>query len=169
MKITRRHVLAAMAGVPVAGGLGAGALAWRWWDRPPGQGLAALSQDEHDFVQAVAEAWMPPGGEPALSGADAQLGRYFDDVVAAMEPAGARELKLLLQALDDLTLPTRLAPFRSLPLDTRTEVLRGWLHHDQWLLRNAATALVVLVGVGWTIHPEVVGVLRPHFRCAFGA
>ena len=157
-----------MAGVPVAGGLAAGTTAWRWWDRPAADGLLALSSDEHDFTQALAEAWMPAGGDPPLSGADAQLGRFLDQVVDGMPPAGGRELKLLLQALDDLTLPTRLSPFRGLPLEVRQAILHGWLHHDQWLLRNAATALLVLIGVGWTIHPEVVGILRPHFRCAFG-
>lgn len=168
MTLTRRHVLAALAGVPVAGALGVGTLAFRWWDRPPGAGLQRLSPDEHDFAQAMAEAWMPPGGEPALSGADAELGRFLDEVVAGMEPAMAREFKLLLQALDDLTVPTRLSAFRHLDLPTRIEVLDGWLHHDQWLLRNATQAVLVLLGTGWTTHPEVVVHLRPYFRCGYG-
>lgn len=157
-----------MAAVPAAGGLGAGALALSWWDRAPGAGLASLSDDEHDFVQALAEAWMPRGGTPALSGADAQLGRFLDQVLDGMEPPAARELKLLLQALDDLPRIGHLSPFRALPLADRSELLAGWLHHDQWLLRNAAVALLVLIGVGYTTHPEVVPFLSPHFRCGYG-
>lgn len=168
MQITRRQVLAAMAAVPVAGALGVGTTAYRWWDRPPGAGLLQLSDDEHDFVQAFAEAWMPGGGDPALSGADAQLGRFLDGILDGMDPPGARQLKLLLQALDDLTLPTRLSAFRDLSLPDRSEVLHGWLHHEQWLLRNGAVALLVLVGVGYTTHPDVVGILQPHFRCGYG-
>jgi hypothetical protein len=168
VKITRRHVLAAMAAVPAAGALGVGGLAWRWWDRPPGAGLKRLSQDEHDFVVAIAEAWFPGGGEPALSGADADLGAFFDDVLDGMQPATATELKLLLQALDDLTLPTRFAPFRTLSLDDRIEVLGAWMGSDQWLLRNAVQATLVLVGTGYTTHPAVVETLRPWFACGYG-
>src|SRR5262249_29739543 len=64
VRITRRQVLAAAAALPAAGGLAAAGLAWRWWDRPPGEGLKVLSAREHDFVQALAEAWLPPGGDP---------------------------------------------------------------------------------------------------------
>lgn len=168
MKITRRMVLAATAGLAASASVGAGALLARWWDRAPGEGLHTLSQDEHDFAQAVAEAWMPPGGDPPLSGADAALGGFLDGVVSAMEPATARELKLLLQVLDDFTLPTHLSSFRKLPLESRTEVLHGWLHSDQPLMRGAIQAVLVLLSVGWTTHPDVVGRLQPLFPCGYG-
>lgn len=168
LRLTRRHVLAAMGAVAAAGALGVGATAWRWWDAPAGEGLQRLSVDEHDFVQALAEAWWPAGGEPALSGADAQLGRWMDDVVGAMTHEAGSELKILLQLYDESTLATRLRPFRRLPLETRIEVVRGWLDADLWLWRNGIQALLVLIGVGWTTHPEVVGYLRPHYRCGYG-
>lgn len=165
---TRRQILAAMAAIPAASALCAGGLAARWWDRPAGEGLQSLSAREHAFVQAVAEAWMPPGGTPAVSGAEASLGNFVDAVAAAMPEGGARELKLLLAALDDLTWPTHGGSFRTLDLETRTAVLASWLAHDQWLMRNAVTAVLVLVAEGYTLHPDVLPLLRPHFRCAFG-
>ena len=145
-----------------------GTTAWRWYDREPGEGLKALSPDEHDFVQAIAEAWMPHGGEPALSGAEARLGAFFDDIVAGMEPATGVEFKLLLQALDDLPMLTHLRPFRLLELDARIEVLDGWLHSDFALIRVAALGVLALAGAGWTTHPEVVPFFRPLFRCGYG-
>jgi hypothetical protein len=168
MKITRRHVLAAMAAVPAVGAAAAGGLALRWWDRPPGEGLRRLSVDEHDFVVALAEAWLPAGGTPALSGADAELGRFLDEVIDGMAPETGTQLKLLLQALDDLPRLTRLSAFRHLPLADRTDVLRSWMHTDQWLLRNGVQALLVLMGTGYTTHPEVVETLRPWFACGYG-
>lgn len=168
-RITRRHVLAAMGAVPVVGALGAGATAWQWWDRPPGDGLLSLSSDEHAFVQALAEAWLPPGGEPAISGAEARLGDFFDDVVAAMSDEQAVELKLLLQLLDDLPRATHWGrPFRALELEARIAQLDGWVHHDQWLLRNAAVAVLALIGGGYTTHPDVLPMLSPWFKCAYG-
>jgi hypothetical protein len=169
VRITRRQVLAAGAAVPVVGGLCACGVAWRWWDRAPGEGLRALSTDEHDFVQAAAEAWMPPGGDPPISGAEARVGVFIDELVAAMSPAAGRELKLLFQALDDLAVPGHLSAFRHLPLETRTEVLRSWLHHDQWLIRLATTGVLILIGEGYTLHPAVADTLRPFFPCGFGA
>ncbi|MCB9699355.1 MAG: hypothetical protein H6738_21415 [Alphaproteobacteria bacterium] len=168
MKITRRHVLAVLAGVPVAGGLGVGSLAWRWWDRPAAEGLKRLSVDEHDFAQALGEAWMPRGGTPELSAADARVGVFLDEVVDGMEPDMGLQIKVLLQALDDLTVPTHLSAFRHLPLEARTEVLGGWLNSDLWPLRNGVQALLILLGTGFTTHPDMVEHLRDYFPCGFG-
>ncbi|MBX2799962.1 MAG: twin-arginine translocation signal domain-containing protein [Myxococcales bacterium] len=165
--ITRRAALAAVACAGVAGGVGA-VTALRWWDRAPGEALVWLSADEHDFVQAVAEAWMPRGGTPSLSGADAQLGSFVDGVLEGMAPSAARETKLLLQALDDLPVVTRLRPYRRLPLHSRAEVLQGWLQSSLWPLRTGATALMMLIGLGWTTHPEVASIFQPHFGCGYG-
>ena len=171
-RLSRRQLLVLAAAVPVAGGLlavgGTGTLAWQWWDRPAGVGLLCLATDEHAFVQAIAEAWMPPGGEPALSGSEAELGHFLDGILAGMPMPQANELKLLLQALDDLPYLTQGAPFRSLDLATRITVLDGWLHSDQWLLRNAIIGLLSLIGTGYTTHPDVLPYVRPHFKCAYG-
>jgi len=172
MALSRRQLLTLAAAVPVAGGLLAigagGTVAWQWWDRPAGAGLKRLADDEHAFAQALAEAWMPHGGEPEISGAEAELGHFLDGVVAGMGLTQGNELKLLCQALDDLPRLTHLAPFRSLDLDTRIAVLDGWLHSDQWLLRNTILGLLSLLGTGFTTHPEVLPYIRPHFKCAYG-
>ncbi len=168
MQITRRQILAAAAAVPVAGALGAGAVVWRWWDRPPGQGLKALSVEEHGFIQAMAEGWMPRGGTPELSGADARIGDFVDDVVAAMHHRTGAELRLLMHALDHLTVPVCGARFQHLSVATRSRVLEGWMDHPSWMIRDAASGVLVLVGMGWTTHPEVAAVLRPMFRCGYG-
>jgi len=157
-----------MAAVPVVGALGAGGVAWTWWDRVPGQGLKALSDDEFAIVQALAEAWMPRGGDPELSGADANLGSFFDDLLDGMESSSANELKFLLHIVDNLSRPTHLRRFRSLPLEARSALLRDWLDAPQELVRLAVTAVVVLLSMGWTTHPEVVGFFRPMFRCGYG-
>ncbi len=168
MKITRRHILAAAAAVPVVGGLAAGGTAWQWWNRPAKSGLKALSEEEHAFVQSMAEAWMPPGGVPALSGAEAELGNFFDDCVDAMTDQTGKELKLLLHALDALTLPTHLAHFQTLPLATRSAVLAGWMDSPVYLIRDGVAGVMVLMGVGWTTHPDVVPLFRPLYRCGYG-
>lgn len=168
MRITRRQIVAAALAVPAAAALGAGAVGVAWWDRPPGAGLQVLSVEEHAFVQALAEAWMPPGGEPALSGADARLGDWFDAVLAGMPVPPRTQLKLLLHGLDHLPVVTHATRYTTLHLDDRQMVLRGWLHSDRYLLRTAIQAVLVLVGLGWSTHPELVAVMRPWFGCTFG-
>ncbi len=168
MAVTRRQVLAAVAGVSVAGALGGGAAAWTWWRRPPGAGLHHLSTEEHDFVQALAEAYFPPGGVPRISGAEAELGAYMDDMVAAAAPALQTQLRLLLSAVDGASLPTHFRWFRQLDLATRVEVLQGWLNHDTALFRDGVTAIVALISLGYTSHPEVAATLQPLYRCGYG-
>ncbi len=168
MGITRRQVLAATAALGAASVVGVGAVGIAWWDRPPGEGLRALSASEYALVQALAEAWMPAGGEPALSGADANVGAFFDEVVSQMAPLQGKLLKTLLHALDARTLPTHGAFYTGLDLPTRTAVLGGWLDAETYLARQAIGAVMALISFGWTLHPEVTAVFAPSFRCGYG-
>lgn len=168
MGITRRHVLAAMAGMTAAGAVGVGVTGMRWWDRPAGDGRIVLSEGEHGFVQALAEAWMPPGGEPSISGSEARVGDFVDEVIAHMQPTQAKLLRVLLHALDEETVPTHLARYQTLPLETRSEVLRGWMDSSWYLQRQAVSAVLALVSFGYTLHPEVSRIFSPLFGCGYG-
>lgn len=168
MAITRRHLLAATAALGAAAAVGVGTTAVRWWDRPPGEGLKVLSPLEHGFVQSVAEAWMPPGGTPALSGADAQLGHFVDETMSHMPATQAKLLKVLLHLLDELTLPTHMSTFHALSLQARQEVLQGWLDSPFFLQRQALGAVMALISFGWALHPEVAPVFQPLFGCGYG-
>lgn len=169
MNVTRRHVAAALAALPLIGAMGAGGLYLRWWDRPPGAAHQALSDDEYATIQALAEAWMPAGGLPHLSGADAKVGVFVDDLVAHL-PHPERELiKLLIQALDDATLPRHFAGFRSLDRETRTMVVKKWLASDVIEERTAVRALLLLIAEGWVQHPDVLAALGGEFPCGYGA
>ena len=120
------------------------------------------------FVDALAEAWMPPGGTPALSGSEAGLGAFMDDLIAAMPESQGNELKLLINLLDDFTVPRRLARFSSLSLDTRIEVLGGWLDTPNHFLRSGVTALVALLASGYTMHPAISAQVNEWYRCGYG-
>ena len=164
---SRRQILAAsvVAALPAVAGLHA----WSWYDRPAGEGLLVLSDEEHTFAQALAEAWMPPGGDPAISGAEAGMGRFLDEVVASMTVQQGKLFRLLLHLLDEETVPTRLARFSSLPLADRTDVLRGWMDSPWFAQRQAVGAVLALISFGYTEHPAVAERVRPLFRCGFGA
>ena len=165
---TRRQLLTTLTALGVASAGGTALVGSRWWARPAGQGLSVLSDDEHEFLQAVAEAWMPRGGEPEVSGADANLGVFMDQLLAQSDESITGPLKALFQVLDDTTRATHLSAYRHLPLDARREVLRGWLVSDVSLFRRAVHGMMALLSMGWSQHPDVIRVLRPSFACGWG-
>ena len=169
MQITRRHILAAGAAVTATAGLGAGNVAFRWWDQPAGAGLLALSDDEFGFVQALAEAWKPRGGDPELSGSDAEIGRFVDVAVSRLDPMDAKGLRLLIQVLDDLPMLGRLTPYRRLSHRMRAEILDAWLNSPTYYLRMGVTGIMVLVTFGWTLHPKVSPQISQSFGCGYSA
>jgi len=165
---TRRQVLAGVAaagGLATAGGIG---VVGSWWDRTPAEGLRALSEEEYALVQAVGEAWAPPGGEPAMSGAEANVGAYVDLLAERMAPTQKKAFKLLLNGLNAASLPTHGARFVALDLSSRTSLLASWMASDNFLIRQAVSAVTVLVALAWSEHPEVARTFAPLFRCGFG-
>ena len=156
---------AAGAGVSAMGVAGLGL---RWWDRPHGEGLLVLSDKEYGFLQALAEAWMPAGGTPALSGADANLGAYVDELLSHVEAPTPTLLKALFEALDDKPIGGWFAPYRKLPLEDRATLLRRWIDHPNALFRSGVVGTVILLGFGWTTHPEVAPMFQPWFGCGYG-
>ncbi|MFT6374818.1 MAG: hypothetical protein ACJARS_001466, partial [bacterium] len=103
----------------------------------------------------------------ALSGADADLGTWFDELLTQMAPNQATLLKLFVQILDDVPLVTDASTFRGLSLARRIELLSDWLDSSNALFRAGVSAVVVLIGMGWTTHPTVAAVLAPRFRCGW--
>ncbi|HJN72817.1 MAG TPA: hypothetical protein QGF58_02685 [Myxococcota bacterium] len=163
MRITRRHVLAAGAAVAAASAVGVGGLGLRWWDQPPEAPYARLSAEEGLVVSALAEALYPPGGEPALSGAEAQLDRFIDEVLTHMPEFQAKGIRLLVHALEALG-----GGFSEKPLAARRALVHEWMVHPIAEVRSVIQSLVLLLGMGYTIHPEAVDFFSAMTRCGYG-
>lgn len=157
-----------LAALPIGAALSAGGLGWRWSHQAAGAGLRALSADEYAIAQAIGSAWMPSGGDPPLSGADANVGAFLDEVVARLDGQTRPALKLLLHLLDDAPLLTHGCTFRDLSADTSSEVLQGWLDGPLPEERGAIAGLLVLIADAYTTHPTVAAMLAPMFGCGFG-
>ncbi len=157
-----------MAALPVAACAGAGSEVFSWWHAPLGAGHTVLSDDEYAFIDAVAEGWMPRGGTPALSGKDAGLASFVDVVIARMPEPERSLVRLLFNALDDLTLASHFTRFRNLDLADRTTVLAQWIDNPSPNIRQAIRAVLALLSEGWTQHPDVITVIRPMFPCGVG-
>lgn len=165
-RITRRQALA--AGALVTAGTGAvGLHVASWWDRDAAEGYQALSADEVELVDALADALFPPGGTPALSGSEAGVARWFDGVMATMPGPTPKALRLLLHALDDWALATRGKRYPNLSVEARSDRLRSWMANDNHLVRGAVSSLTLFIAMGYCGHPEVIEACGWIWPCGF--
>lgn len=168
MKITRRHLLALSAASAAATALCAGGVATQWWAQPADGNHRKLAAEEARFVRGFAGAAFPAGPYIALSGADAGIDDFFDAVLDGMPDITADLLRLLMHALEHAPLPIHGGRFTMLPLDKQQHVLQGWLHHDIAEFRGAVSSLLVLLGMGYTTHPDVAPIMGAWHRCGYG-
>lgn len=168
MQITRRHILALTAASATATAICAGGVALTWWDQPPGIGYTQLADREGAFIRAFSGAAFPGGDVIALSGADADIDRFFDAVLCGMPDLTADLLRLLMQSLERATLLTNGATFTALSFPEQQAVLRSWFTSDVAEIRGAISSLVVLLGMGYTTHPEVSPIMSAWHRCGYG-
>lgn len=168
MRIHRRHLLAAAAAVTALGAAGAGGLAWSWWDQPSAEGYTWLSADEVAFLDAFAEAVFPPGGDPPVSGREAQVARVLDEVWTGLEPFQRTLLREGLHALDALAVPAG-GRLHTLSPEAAGAVIAGWLDSPVAELRGLAQSVHIFVGGAWMLHPSVAAKLTLQFGCGFGA
>ncbi len=166
-KITRRQVLATSAAMATAAVAVTSGHVVNWWDRDAADGYESLGPQEVKLVNALGEAMFPPGGVPALSGAEVGLDHYFDGILTAMDSPTDNLLRLLLHALDDWAFLEAGLPYAQLSLDARIDKLDLWLNHDSHLVRGAVSGLLVFLGMGYCGHPEVKAAAGWIFPCGY--
>ena len=166
MNLSRRQLLALSAATALAG---TGAVVGSWWNPAPNQGFSCLSLEEALFLDAVAEAAFPKGGDPELGGGEAGVSWYVDALLTGMEPLQRNLLRLSLHAFDAETLPLYGSHFRNLPPSSAQAMLKSWMNSEIPEVRNAFSSVYLFVGMAFTSHPQIAERLSPSFRCGFGA
>lgn len=168
MPISRRHLLALGAATAAAGALGVGGTLVRWWDRSPTEPFQALSASEARFVRAWAGAAFPPGPTLATDGATAGLDHFFDTTLTHLPDTQRKLLKLLLNALDTGVIALAGSRFTHLEPAAARRAYHHLFDHDLAELRGAAQSLTVLLGMGYTTHPDVAPAMARWHRCGYG-
>jgi len=167
--LRRRHLLAAGAVLALAGAASTAGVVYSWWEQPPDAPLRHLSVDEVAVLDAIAEAVFPAGGEPALSGREAKVGRYLDALLAGMVPTQRDLFRLSLHGLNTLAFSETGATFSGLGPEGVGALLRSWLVCSDPNLRGIAQSLHVFVSMAYLAHPEVSPVIAAQFGCGFGS
>jgi hypothetical protein len=140
----------------------------RWWDQPPGAPLLYLSADEEAFFDALADGIFPEGGEPALSGRQARVGRYVDALLGGMIPFQRNLFRVAVHGLNALALAQAGSTVDAMPPADAAAMLSRWLVADDCNLRGIAQSLHIFIGMGYLAHPAVAPVIAAQFACGFG-
>ena len=168
MRVTRRQILALAAAGAAVAMVGSSAALHSWWERPAGRDYRVLDDTEGAIVQALAGAAFPAGGEIDVPGASMGLDHFFDELLAHMETTAAHELRILLRVLDAGPLWSHRSRFRSLDAAEQRATLAAWLDDDLLEVRSASMGVLVLLGSGWAVHPQVSAVFARWHQCGFG-
>jgi hypothetical protein len=168
MQISRRPLLAVSAGTAAAGAIGMGGLAISWWDKPVNEPYRSMSDDEGAFVRAWSGVAFPATALTPIAGSTANLDHFFDEMLHVMPGDTAKLLRVLLHGLDALPLATEGDHFTQLDSTSQNRLFEEWTHTDVSLLRSATQSLVLLLGMGWSTHPQVAPTMQKLHSCGYG-
>jgi len=168
MRVTRRHLLALAAGTTAAAAVTGGAIVASWWDAPADAPYSILTADEASFLRAWSGAAFPATDTLTLAGEDAGLDRFFDEMLSHTPSEATTLLRLLINALNGATVIGHGASFTALTPAGRSEVFESWTHSEVAHFRSATQSLVLLLGMGWSTHPEVAPHMRLLHSCGYG-
>ena len=168
MKLSRRNLLKIIGLSSGLVGIATGSTLYAWWNTSPDQPFECLNNQESAMVRSLCEAAFQGGPTIELDGADANLDRFFDQLLTGIPDINQQLLKLLLHALDHSTWLSHQQSFTTLSKAQRSTILENWLQDDNHLFRSAVQSVIVLLGIGYTMHPIASKHLSQYFRCGFG-
>jgi hypothetical protein len=139
-----------------------------WWNVAPSAPYKSLHKDEAKTLRYIAGAAFPSGDNIPLNGADANLDRFFDELLSNMSDENRKLLKLLIQAIEKLPILNHFQSFSNLSDIEQIELVTTLFNDDNHLVRGAIQSLVVLLGMGYTSHPTASVIISDYFQCGFG-
>ena len=138
-----------------------------WWNATAGDSYRFLSVDEAAFLRALSACAFPAGEHAPLGGGTADLDHFLDDLLVSLPLDTRNQLRWLLNGLNQGVTPLSPSKFTDLEHPEKEAAFAGWMHHDLTEIRSAVQALVVLLGMGYTTHPQVAGIIAPWTGCGY--
>ena len=168
MSLNRRQLLKLGALSGVSFGIALSVVGHQWWNTPPAAPYESLSDQEAKIVMAISAAAFPAGQSIAKDPRTLLLDRYFDQLLLHMPEMQRRLLKLLLNALNSAPYLQFSTSLLSQSPAQQENQLQEWLNHSNHLFRNAVTSLVILLGMGYTAHPDISPFFSTLHQCGYG-
>ena len=138
-------------------------------NRAPTDPYAVLHEDEAHFVRAWASVAFPRTATTPIAGEDADLDHFFDGVLQRSPETTANLLTVLLNALNTASIVSHGDRFVALTQSDRNACFESWTHSNTGVFRSACQGLVLLLGMGWSTHPEVAPTFALMHSCGYGA
>ena len=168
MALTRRQLITIGAIAGISSGVGITVIGISWWNTPADAPYQNMNHDEALILSIIAGAAFPAGRVISLDGSMLNLDRFFDQMLSDMPELQSKLLKLLLNALNSAPYLDFKNTLSAQSPTEQKEQLQRWLNHPNHLFRNAVTSLVILIGMGYTSHPEVSPYFNQMHRCGYG-
>jgi hypothetical protein len=119
--------------------------------------MQVLNRQEQALVAACVEAMLPPGGVIALSGEEAGVLAYVDQMLGRLPVVTRVMLRALLRFVEYS--PWVFGPFQSrmtrLPVAERVKVIQALSESRLYVLRSAFVALRALLTLGYFGNAQV--------------
>ncbi len=155
------------AGVLVLGGTGFVLLR----AGPPAPGRRVLSAGEVAFLNALTEAWLPPGNALGLDPAALDVATGLVEHLAALPARERRVLRGLLAVFDQWPRVSfsSMGRFASLPLHERVRSLAAWERSKSQARHGVMGGLRVIVGLHLFSHPDALAAVGHRYGCGVAA
>ena len=129
----------------------------KYRDSERGDRRAVMTPTERAVIEACAEVLLPQGGAIPLSGIDAGVVPYFDDVLARVPTTTRMLLRALIHFVE--VSPWVYGPFKArmsrLAPEHRAKVLRALMDSRLYLLRTAFLGLRTVLTIAYFGSEEV--------------
>ena len=168
MPLTRRQLLTIGGLSCLTFGLSATMLGRQWWNTPASAPYQNLSQQEAQMIMAISAAVFPAGAVISVNPNSLKLDHYFDSLLQQLPQMQEKLLKLLLNALNSAPYISFQSSFLAQSAVEQQRQVQDWLNHSNHLIRGAITSLIVLLGMGYSAHPEIAPYFGQMHQCGYG-
>ncbi len=165
-----RRTFLITSGISTAG-LIAGSAAYRvgtvWWDQSPSPSYEMLSEGETAIAEAITDAIFPGDHLGMPNGNDVDTVATLDEYLAAIDERTANYLRLLLHAIDELSVVSglKMRRFHRRSRDERIKILNAWDSSRIAARREAFSALKLILSMGYCESPQVMGAAGIDYDC----
>lgn len=138
-----------------------------WWDQTPAEAYTMLSAQEALIVASIADAIFPGDSRGMPNGAKCGVIEFFDDYLVTVDQQSANLLRLLLHAIDEVSVATRgkLQRFHLRTREDRLAILAAWDTSAIAARRSAFQTLKFLITSGYCENKQVLRAAGIEFSC----
>ncbi len=138
-----------------------------WWDQTPAATYKLLSVQEGLIVASIADAMFPGERFGMPNAVKIGIVEFFDEYLATVDKQSANLIRLLVHAVDEISVATRgkIRRFHLRDRDDRVAILAAWDNSVIAARRSAFQTLKFLICSGYCENKQVLRAAGIEFSC----